>query len=83
MKLEWDMKQATPESLESIHRLISEGITEVPASNVVAKAIDIFPKTEERRDEMPVDSSEKPADIKSDASDKKINYYLKSLERIP
>jgi histidine triad (HIT) family protein len=64
LKLEWDMKQATPESLESMHRIITEGLT-IPAKAEEAPA----PVFEEYKD--------------AEETEKKVNYYLKSLERIP
>jgi diadenosine tetraphosphate (Ap4A) HIT family hydrolase len=81
LKLDWDMKQATPESLDSIHRILNEGLImadpakasedknmTATADNPVAQATTTEP--------------EKPGE-KITSTNKKTNYYLKSLERIP
>jgi len=84
LKLDWDMKQATPESLESIHRIINEGMTLLdPAKSQDGNITFDAPKTTEI---IKADGQEQAFEkITPSISNKngKTNYYLKSLERIP
>lgn len=72
LKLDWDIKQASPESLESIHRIISEGIPVEDTNPPESQAESVKEIEEEKSEESSNYSTEK-----------KTNYHLKSLERIP
>lgn len=80
LKLDWDIKQATPEALESIHRIINEGlIMSDPANNsAVTNMIVTSENPTPQTVQEPISNTEKIT-----SKDKKTNYYLKSLERIP
>ena len=77
LKLEWDMNQSSPENLENMHRIISEGMSQaLPVPKIV----------EERKPiekAKPEDNNVKPDEDADEDREEKINYYLKSLERIP
>lgn len=78
LKLDWDMKQANPESLDSMHRIINEGlILSDPAKTTPqpATTTDLSPTTETIKPESSTQTDGKIV--------KKTNYYLKSIERIP
>lgn len=100
LSLDWDMKQASNESLDSIQRLISEGIDfednktalheeheEKPADTMRE---DIVNENSDNNEEDTTSSrlkkneeSHRNIDKKSNHPEKKTNYWLKSLERIP
>lgn len=72
IKLDWNLKQAAPEALDSMQRIISEGMnknTPAPAPVEAPKQI------EEKKPE--------PEELKKHPDHKKTNYFLKALERIP
>lgn len=98
LSLDWDMKQASTESLESMQRLISEGINfeevkplqelreERPADTMRE---DIVNENSDNNEEDTTSSrlkragEDSGAETKSNSPGKKTNYWLKSLERIP
>ena len=67
LKLDWDMKQAPSESLDNMQRIISEGMNMPEPAK--SAVIDITP--------------EKVATIEKPKEKGKVNYFLKSLERVP
>src|SRR3989339_615863 len=77
LKLDWDMKQATNDSLDSMQRMISEGITleDSTTQNKTTSPAEVVASQEIRQDDS------NAAEEKN--SEKKNNYWLKSLERIP
>jgi histidine triad (HIT) family protein len=84
IKLDWSLKQATPESLESMHRIISEGmnVSEIKSNVQDAEFSEIETIKAEPQSESSNNSQEE--DTKSlETEEKPVNYYLKSLERIP
>ena len=76
LKLEWDMKQANPESLDSMQRIIAEGMSE-PVENELVR----MQKEAESKREAEANNSNSQS--QQEAKDKKTNYFVKSLERIP
>ena len=78
LKLDWTLKQATPEALDSIHKIIEEGLN-APKPAVM----------EEKREVgmIEVDSlaAEKKKENKDNDSDdeNQTNYYHQMFERIP
>jgi len=81
LKLDWTLKQATPETLDSVHRIIEEGLNvqgpnklldEDDKSKVVVNEDN---KQESDKDEYD-DSEESP-------EEKKTNYHHQLFERIP
>ncbi|HGJ64127.1 TPA: HIT family protein [bacterium] len=99
LSLDWDMKQASNESLESMQQLISEGIIydseKKPSeeqlqenehiNTIKEESIDINSniKEEYKTDKTIESDTRHISDIKSNSDSKKTNYWLKSLERIP
>ena len=97
LSLDWDMKQASNDSLDSIQRIISEGITfdDKPFQS----AFHDDPQADTMREDIVNENSDNNEEdatsirIKEDNnrknenndnnSKKKTNYWLKSLERIP
>ena len=71
------MKQATNDSLDSMQRMISEGITleDSNTQNKTTSPAEVVASQEIRQDDS------NAAEEKN--SEKKNNYWLKSLERIP
>ncbi|MFA5797322.1 MAG: HIT family protein [Candidatus Woesearchaeota archaeon] len=80
LKLDWDLKQAAPDALESMQRIISEGMStpepkqEVIEEKPVEKVLPIH--TQET-------SQEEFEGEKKEHKHKKKNYLLQSLDRIP
>ena len=83
LKLDWDLKQAAPEALESIQRIIAEGMNTPepkPEAAVVEKPVEkILPEHHHTQE----DSKEEFISEKKAHKHKKKNYLLQSLERIP
>jgi diadenosine tetraphosphate (Ap4A) HIT family hydrolase len=95
LSLDWDMKQASNDSLESMQRIISEGINyedkpyqsafhdEIPADTMRE---DIVNGNSDNNEQDTTNGRKDGSDEKKedkDVSKKKTNYWLKSLERIP
>ena len=91
LKLDWDLKQANPESLDNMHRILTEGIApienipiatlqETAAAPKVAEIMSDKGKVAELKAEEDTSESDKES---SSPPEKKVNYYIKSLERIP
>jgi len=81
LRLEWDMNQANPENLENIHRIITEGLSKPEIIAIPEpKKQEIVPMEVKPAQEV---QEEVTSDETDDEREKKINYYLKSLERIP
>ena len=77
LKLDWTLKQAAPEALDSIHRIIEEGMSKPVEPVVEDKRAEIqLPSRVEEKQELPVVSEEKPRE-------KKTNYHQQLFERIP
>lgn len=85
LKLDWELKQATPEVLENIHRIIEEGMN---ASE--PKIID--EESNEKENELKEINSEESSSSEENSNEtsnldkpkkKSTNYWTKSLERIP
>ena len=88
LKLDWTLKQAAPEALESVHRIIEEGMSK-PEEKPIS-----FDEREEPLQEMSKTASrierhenEENAQTEEDknnhSKEKKTNYYIQTLERIP
>ena len=78
LKLDWEMKQASKESLDSIQRIISEGMTfDEPKEEEQTMVADIVANQDDEG-ELP-ETIEEPSEKK----EKKVDYWVKSLERIP
>lgn len=85
LKLEWDMKQTTPESLESMQRIISEGVAQPPEKRIEIEEAPVETISKNLPEKMPVkeEATEETDEEEEPPAEKKINYYLRSLERIP
>lgn len=98
LSLEWDMKQASNESLDSMQRLISEGMVyeikqKIHSENLhEEKPVDTVPEdvVNEKSDNNEEDTTSSRLNTSTDYDEKKMhkeskktNYWLKSLERIP
>ncbi len=85
LKLDWDLKQAAPDALESIQRIITEGMNtleqnqQVPTPQLTTETAEVPAPAEEETTEDKEEEKEPDHHKKQ----KKRNYYLESLERIP
>jgi len=74
LKLDWALKQAAPEALESVQRIINEGMNAREVAIIEEKKPE--PKAEAKKvEEKEPDNNEEP--------EKKTNYYHQLFERIP
>ena len=76
LKIDWALKPANPEALDSVHRIIEEGIS-APESK---------PIFEDKPKEIPAEKSivqEQQKNMHESDKDKRSNYYHKLFERIP
>ncbi len=83
LKLDWDLKQAAPEALENIQRIIEEGMN-APEPQIVSE--ESTETSDEKEHELKEPSSEESPEETSNSDKpkkKSTNYWLKSLERIP
>jgi len=87
LKIDWELKQAKPDDLENVHRIISEGMNSGQEQILAAgPALE----TEESKKQEPVQHEiisdaleESGSETEKSRPAKKVNYFLKSLERIP
>jgi len=74
LKLDWTLKQAPPEALDSIHRIIEEGMSKS----------DIIAVTDEKKEEFKKEIKEEKVEESNDQPrEKKTNYYQQLFERTP
>jgi diadenosine tetraphosphate (Ap4A) HIT family hydrolase len=90
LKLDWTLKQAAPETLDSIHRIIEEGLSK-PEETSVSTTFSVddsddIPELKEahiikegKRD----DRTDKTDEDDNSEEEHKTNYYHQLLERIP
>jgi diadenosine tetraphosphate (Ap4A) HIT family hydrolase len=89
LKLDWALKQATPEALDSIHKIIEEGLN-TPSNEIIEEATDTTEakseteltsrtETKKRSDE----DKDKNYDYPEEKQEKKTNFYHQLFERIP
>ncbi|MGV8150161.1 MAG: HIT family protein [Candidatus Woesearchaeota archaeon] len=77
LKLDWEMKQASRDSLDSMQRIISEGMVledSKPAEETIREDVVANQASDILDDET---------EAKNNKSEKKVDYWVKSLERIP
>ncbi len=79
LKLDWDLKQAAPDALESIQRIISEGMNTPEPKEEVREPTPVENVLSHTQETSP----EEPEDEKKEHKHKKKNYLLQSLDRIP
>ena len=78
LKLDWTLKQAAPEALESIHKIIEEGMN-TPSPQIIEEKKDIIePRQEVKRKDGEDDA--KPDEYQNE---KKTNFYHQIFEKIP
>jgi diadenosine tetraphosphate (Ap4A) HIT family hydrolase len=77
LKLDWTLKQATPEALDSIHKIIEEGMNK-PETKVIEEVPEPEDPTQEvkRKDDSNDNDSE-------EEYEKKTNFYHQIFEKIP
>lgn len=82
LKLDWTLRQVAPEALDSIHRIIEDGMNG-PADLSSESKPDDIPELKEAH----IIKEDKQDDNKDEGSyeekEKKTNYYHQFLERIP
>lgn len=91
LKLDWTLKQAAPEALDSIHRIIEEGMSKPEEKTLfIDEPKEDLEKRQKDRDDKEEDAnhasnSHKHKENKDDNSDyeNKTNYYHQLFERIP
>lgn len=87
LKMDWDMSQASNDSLDSMQRIISEGININEEKNDVSESDKNEPtfvvSDQTKEKEKHEDDSSDQNDSESNSSEKKTNYWVKSLERMP
>jgi diadenosine tetraphosphate (Ap4A) HIT family hydrolase len=78
LKLDWALKQATPEALDSIHKIIEEGMN-TPEQAVMEEKREVgMIKVES------LETEKKKSDKDDDSDDEnQTNYYHQMFERIP
>jgi len=87
LKLDWTLKQAAPEALESIHRIIEDGMSRPEDMPQQSDASETIPELKEahiiKQDKH--QDKENKNDYNDDSEEKeyKTNYYHQLLERIP
>lgn len=82
LKIDWDMKQASAESLENMQRIISEGVSVEETEEKIEENKDHSKEEDkETQDINSVSSASKTENIQN--TGKKTDYWLKTLERIP
>ncbi len=77
LKLDWELKQASPESLESMHRIIGEGM------NAPSQPTLELPSPSQEQSIPTEKYSDNNSETSNDSSKKKTNYHHKFFERIP
>jgi diadenosine tetraphosphate (Ap4A) HIT family hydrolase len=89
LKLDWTLKQATPEALESIHRIIEEGMSKPEEEAMFIEerkdSMQKMSKTASRieRHENEENTQTEEENERHEPKEKKTNYYHQMLERIP
>jgi histidine triad (HIT) family protein len=87
LKIDWELKQSKPEDLENVHRIISEGMNSGQEMSFVKKTQEESVVLEKQESAAPIIISDAAEESNNTAEDsrpvKKVNYFLKSLERIP
>jgi histidine triad (HIT) family protein len=83
INVDWDMNKTTPEELEGIQKTLSANIGPPPKPRLTQDEM----QQKQQGPVMLISDKEEPKedDVKDDdkPKEKKVNYYLKSLERIP
>ncbi len=83
LKLDWTLKQATPEALDSIQRIISEGIN-TPEKAVMEEKRDVgVIKGELVLAEKRKEDENRPDENEDPDEENQTNYYHQIFERIP
>jgi len=82
LKLDWALKQATPESLDSMHRIIEEGMHTPMPEVIISRSSENRSEPELRKTD---NNDEKPKPPKQDNGReiKVTNYHHQLFERIP
>jgi histidine triad (HIT) family protein len=85
LKLDWTLKQATTEALDSVQRIIEEGMNTPSESHaIVPNRTEIKEDVPDKReDNYHKDKNNTREDEEDSDEEKKTNYYHQLLERIP
>jgi len=85
LKLDWSLKQATPEALESVHRIINEGMN-TPEKAVMEEKRDVgIIKAESAiAEKKKEEKQQETSDIENNSDDENpTNYHHQMFRRIP
>ena len=74
LKLDWDMKQANSDSLDSIKRIIEDGMNQSEPKQIII---------EKKSENIPSTIQQELTEEEKKPSRNNTNNFLKSLERIP
>ncbi len=83
LKLDWTLKQATPESLDSMHRIIEEGMHTPMPEAIVMPAVKQSEPEQKKTSINSEDIMPRPSKQNSDGEIKITNYHHQLFERIP
>jgi len=87
LKLDWTLKQASPEALDSVQRIIGEGMSQ-PEPQIIEEKKEIAETLESKPEQKPhmrrvIDDEDDNRPDDNDSEDKKTNFYHQMFERIP
>jgi histidine triad (HIT) family protein len=83
LKLDWTLKQATPEALESIHRIIGEGMSMPEPLIIEEKKEEMQYSPEEKKTEELKKESDNNKPDEEYSVEKKTNFYHQIFDKIP
>lgn len=82
LKLDWTLKQATPEALESIHKIIEDGMN-VPEPQIIEEKKEVIQYQPEEKRTLNTNKDENNDNEDRYVEEKKTNFYHQIFDKIP